>query len=338
MDFTEDEHRLEILRKIKNQIASGQKTWSLSLWKRLAIAASILLCLGTYFITTNNNNKTEQDISQNIVKDAKPGTDKAYLTLSSGKRILLNDALSGKLASQAGVEITKTADHQLIYKVIDQPKDQAATNFNTIETPRGGQYQVLLPDGTHVWLNSSSSLKYPASFASMKTRRVELKGEAYFEVARDKKIPFLVRINDRAEVLVLGTHFNIMAFDDEPVIKTTLIEGSVKIANNNFNNLLKPGEQAELTDAGQIVINQVDVNESIAWKNGQTLFVDQDLKSIMRQVSRWYDLDVEYRGVIPKRLFTGGISREANLSALLKILELSHINFKMEGRKIIVSP
>ncbi|WP_316805524.1 FecR family protein [Pedobacter nototheniae] len=342
LNYTEDEHRVAIFKEIEDQIFSNHKK-SLSLWKLLSIAASFILCFGlaAYFLITAYK-KPQQNIPQNLTNDARPGTNKAYLTLSNGKRILLGDSLIGTLANQAGVEITKTAGHQLIYKIIDQPKNQAASTYNTIETPRGGQYQVLLPDGTHVWLNSSSSLKYPTSFASMKTRKVELSGEAYFEVTKNKKIPFLVKVRDKAEILVLGTHFNIMAFDDEPVIKTTLLEGSVKIANKSFNNLLKPGEQAQLTAASKIDINEVDVNEAIAWKNGMFKFKKTKLDEVMRQLARWYDVDVLYPNGIPNTVFTGEMTKDVNASQVLDMLAYFKINYQIiqqsNGKKIIIKP
>ncbi|SMD16674.1 FecR family protein [Pedobacter nyackensis] len=302
-----------------------------------ACIALISITIGIIFY--NNYTQHSGDKNRTVLKnDIAPGGNKAILTLADGSQVLLSDADNGKIAEEAGISITKSKDGQLIYQV-NNPALAAATGnepvvtYNTISTPRGGQYQVLLPDGTQVWLNASSSLKFPTSFIANQ-RNVMLTGEAYFEVSRNKKKPFIVNVGEM-KVEVLGTHFDVMAYPDEQSINTTLIEGSVKVARNNESRILKPGQQAIVGDEMQVVKAAGDV---IAWKNGLTSFKDADIRTIMRQVARWYDVEVNYEGEIPRRLFTGEISRKANLSELIKIIELSNIQLRLEGKTITVMP
>lgn len=306
-------------------------------WVKAAAAALILFFIGIHVLTRN-----KPDVSPFISKtkthkqDVLPGGNNATLTLSNGSRIVLNSAKNGVLAQQGNANVVKLTDGKIAYNAAIT----GATNieYNTMTTPRGGEYDLTLSDGTRVWLNAASSITYPTVFSG-KERKVNITGEAYFEVAKNKNMPFTVNVNGREDVQVLGTHFNIMAYQDEALIKTTLLEGSVKIVKDKATEFLKPGQQAQLTFNGELsVIDDADINAAVAWKNGQTLFVNEDIRSIMRQVSRWYNIDVEYKGEMPTRLFTGGISRESNLSELLKVLELSKIHFRIEDSKIIVTP
>lgn len=268
-------------------------------------------------------------------KDIAPGGNKAVLTLSNGRQIALNNVHNGNLAQQGGTAVHKTANGLVAYRTSPQPRNpgpDAITDFNTVTTPRGGQYQVILPDGTKAWLNSLSSIHFPVAFTG-RERNVETTGEVYFEVAKDKLKPFRVSTAGQT-VTVLGTHFNIMAYPDETEIITTLLEGAVRIAKGGQNKILKPGEQALVNQ--NIKVASADTEDAIAWKNGLTAFTDADLKTIMRKVSRWYDIDVEYQGQISDRTFTGAISRKSNLSALLKILALNHVQFSVKDKKLIV--
>jgi ferric-dicitrate binding protein FerR (iron transport regulator) len=208
--------------------------------------------------------------------------------------------------------------------------------MNTLTTPRGGQYEVMLPDGTKVWLNSASSLTYPVTFAG-KERRVELTGEAYFEVAKNTSSPFFVKTSGQT-VKVLGTHFNINSYEDEKCVKTTLLEGSVVITSDGNKQAvnLKPGQQSVNKAASFDVINEADIDEAVAWKNGKFLFRNTDLQTVMRQLSRWYDVDVEYQGTIAERHYRGRISRNVPVSQVFEILKTSGINFIINGRTIIV--
>jgi ferric-dicitrate binding protein FerR (iron transport regulator) len=210
--------------------------------------------------------------------------------------------------------------------------------YNTLGTPRGGQYRLMLPDGSKVWLNAISSIRYPAAFTG-KERVVEITGEAYFEVAKDATHPFKVLVhNGDMEISVLGTHFNVNAYNDEPIIKTTLVEGSVKVTRDKQTAVIKPGEQTELNSSGALkIIHDADIDEAVAWRNGLFEFQDADLQSILRQVMRWYDVEVDYQGNIPERFFTAIISRDKTLTGVLEILKLSDIDYKLDGKKLVIT-
>lgn len=320
-----------IWNKIHAQPASIK---TIRLWPRIAVAASIILALsaGTYFIL--HKNQAGQQITSNQIKnDILPGSNKAILTLSNGQRISLTDAKNGTIATQAGKNIQKTANGLIVYDNTHSNHTTEEISFNTIETPRGGEYQVVLPDGTKVWLNAASSLKYPASFANATERKVTLTGEGYFEVAKDKSRPFIVNSN-KQDVKVLGTHFDINSYNDEPSTKTTLLEGSIQLNNST---ILKPGEQAELKSNGNIAVNEVNTSKFIAWKNGKFVFDDENIQSVMRKLSRWYNVAVVYDGNVSDRTFTGSISRFDNISKILdKITYTQAVHFKIEGRRITV--
>ncbi|TKC62178.1 DUF4974 domain-containing protein [Pedobacter hiemivivus] len=309
-------------------------------WTLIASAAAVIFCLsiGLYFYM----DKAGAGKQLQFANDIKPGGNKAFLTLADGSKISLTDALDGAVAEQAGVSITKTKDGQLIYTVAQQDGavDRNA-GFNTIETPRGGQYQIKLPDGTQVWLNASSSLKYPAVFTGT-TRTVELKGEAYFEVAKDKHRPFKLR-SGKQELKVLGTHFNVSAYADDSQVKTTLLEGSVQVTGAEGSLpgkdlILKPGQQSQFSAAG-LTVKMADTEEAVAWKNGYFKFNDEDIATILKKVSRWYDVDIQYEGKMTDKIFNGKVSRYGNVSEVLQILQLTGaIQFKIEGRRIIAMP
>jgi transmembrane sensor len=310
-----------------------------SLWPRIAAAASILLFLtiGGYFLL---HKQPQQHLSQNQVHDIAPGGNKTILTLANGKKIILNIAHNGFLAEQGGSAVNKTADGAIVYKDADSNRAQnpELITYNAIAIPRGGEYQlVVLPDGSKVWVNSASSLRYPTAFTGNE-RKVELIGEAYFEVAHNPAKPFRV-VSKGQTVEVLGTHFNINSYDDEPVIKTTLLEGKVKVTatSNNVVKILLPGEQAAL-NANSFIINTVDTEEAVAWKNGQFMFNNDNITYIMRTISRWYNVEIDYSGPVPGNGFYGGVSRFKNVSEVLNILQLTgKVHFKIEGRKITVS-
>ena len=307
----------------------------------LAIAASVLIfvAVGSYFFIHLKNKTPQNIIAKN---DIAPGKNEATLTLGNGKKISLTNTANGVITQQSGIEVIKSKNGQLIYKVLNTAVsaagDTSKTTWNTITTPRGGQWQVILPDNSKVWLNSASSLKYPERFAG-NTRNVELKGEAYFEVLHNKKMPFHVKC-DRQEVEVLGTHFNITAYPDDPNIKTTLLEGAVRVSqpDKNITKLLKPGQEAVLSDIG-ITVTDVDAEDAIAWKDGVFLFNDDRLEEIMKKISRWYNVDVEFKDeLLKKETFSGTVSRFAQVSQVLRKLEaLGGVSFHMEPRKIIVT-
>lgn len=306
-------------------------------WYRAISAASIAIALSAavYFYTSRNS-ATDQR-TETVINIA-PGTNKATLTLANGEVITLDNATEGEIARQAGTVISKTPDGHLNYNIAEDQKDQSTGSlaYNTIATPRGGQYQVNLPDGTKIWLNAASSLQYPAAFKG-KQRRVELSGEAYFEVAKDKEHPFIV-VTGQQEVQVLGTHFNINSYADEGATKTTLLEGSVRVSvlgPAKDGSILKPGQQAALL-GNTLNVYAVDTEETVAWKNGYFQFNEADLGSIMRQLSRWYNIDVAFESKPSADLFHFKVPRNISLTDLQKIFETNGINFKIEGRKLIV--
>lgn len=309
-------------------------------WPRVAVAASFFAILGLSLYYYNSKSPNKVEIANVEIADINPAGNKAYLTLGNGERIALTDASIGTIAEQTNVQITKTADGQLVYTIAENKSGSSSPlEYNTIETPNGGRYEIALPDGTHVWMNAASSLKYPASFASLKERRVELQGEAYFQVAKDKQHPFIVRTAQQ-EVKVLGTHFNINSYADEPEVKTTLLEGSVDISNLKSKNskMLRPGQQAIVKDA-DLKIGDADLDQAMSWKNGDFVFVGEDLKAVMRQVARWYDVEIEYQGNINSSGVVSTISRTKKLSQVLKALQINQgIHFKVEGRRVLVMP
>lgn len=322
-----DQMWLQVVQHRKEQ---GQK--SRRLWISLTAAASVTLILGLGLYFYQNPAADPSKAVQAYTNDVPAGSNKAYLTLASGKKILLNGSTHGTLAVEAGMKITKTADGQLIYTIADGGK-KSSDQYNSIETPRGGQYELHLPDGTKVWLNSASSLKYPASFYDLKVRSVELIGEAYFEVAKDKLHPFIVKSKGQ-EVEVLGTHFDVNAYPDEQAIKTTLLEGSVKL---NKQLILRPGEQSVLM-AGRFDVKEVNVNDAVDWKSGEFVFSNETLTSILKKVARWYDVEIVYANMpVHVPTFTGSVSRFENVSSVLNMLEeTSNVRFSIEGKQIRV--
>lgn len=261
--------------------------------------------------------------------DVPPGNNKAVLTLGDGSTVTL-DSGANKVIGQ-GIQ---QHNGQLQYNT---PGATTAVSYNTLTTPRGGQFQIVLPDGTKVWLNAASSIRYPTAFTGPE-RKVDVTGEAYFEVAANAGIPFRVGVNQRAEIEVLGTHFNINAYPEEANINTTLLEGKVKVmAGKQPGTLLLPGEQASLNAAGNMrILKDIDTDQIIAWKDGWFQFHLSTLPEVMRQVSRWYDVEVSYQGTISDKAFEGRIQRDLTLTQMLKILEKNQVRFQVNGKKIIV--
>lgn len=315
------------------------------------VAAGTMLLMATagYFAMNNKPVATQTaEIPKPVVQPmVVPGGNKAVLTLADGSSIVLDSAANGALTQQGATTIMKKQDGELVYKT-DSKTGENAVAVNTISTPRGGQYQVVLPDGTRVWLNAVTSLRFPASFTGDK-RVVELTGEAYFEVAPllaspkggGKKIPFIVNVGGSggSQVEVLGTHFNVKAYNDEAAIKTTLLEGSVKMSSARGQYLMKPGQQARVGKDGKMSLNEdADVDEAVAWKNGRFQFNEADVETVMRDIARWYDVTIEYAGKVPAEKFEGEIPRSSSITEVFKILELSNVHCKIEGKKITVLP
>jgi len=336
-----------ISAKMKRHIdrSTGYHSSNYRLLKRFAVAASIILVLGTaiYFLKPVPRMSAELNAFAGKVQ---PGGRKAYLTLANGKRLLLNDLAIGLIANETGNQIHKTADGQLIYEACEtcHPSEGViAEGFNTIETPRGGQYQVHLPDGTRVWLNAGSVFKYPVNFAES-NRSVELSGEAYFEVAKDRKRPFLVK-NQLQQVEVIGTHFNVNSYPNELSVKTTLLEGVVKIVNLSSPNrltgdevIIKPGEQSVLSNH-KLRVSKVDPEDAIGWKQGLFVFDEDPLVEVMNKISRWYDVDISFKDPsLGATRFSGSISRNLTLNKALDKLGLTGgLKFDLVQRTIIVS-
>jgi ferric-dicitrate binding protein FerR (iron transport regulator) len=319
-----------ILGEERNKIAIPlyRKTWI-----RILVAACLLAGVVGILLYNQNNGTTNKNNVAQTTTTIVPGGNKAVLTLADGSTIILDSAANGNLAEQGGVKVIKLDNGLLSYK--SEHEGPAEMLYNSIVTPAGGQFQLTLSDGTKVWLNASSSLRFPAAFTG-NDRQVSITGEAYFEVAKNTSKPFRVNIDNRGTVEVLGTSFNINSYSDEPSVNTTLMEGSVKITSLSGGDItLKPGQQARLKESITI-LNDVDTDEIVAWKTGWFQFNRADLPTIMRQVSRWYDVEVLYEGKISKKSFSGIVSRENDISDILKIMENAGIGFRIEGKKITV--
>lgn len=267
-------------------------------------------------------------------KDLPPGGNKAVLTLSNGSVIILDSAANGLIGQQGNSTISKTGNGKISYNPMNLKSAEVV--YNTLRTPLGGNYQLELPDGSKVWLDAASTIRFPSAFTGEK-RVVEVTGEAYFEVKSDASKPFEVAV-DGMKIKVLGTHFNIKAYDNEPLVKTTLIKGKVSVNKGSKSVLLSPGEQAQLDKNGKInVVNDININKIIAWKNDLFWFENDNIQTIMREIARWYNVDVVIKGNIPQH-FTGSIPRNVNVSKVFEVLEeTGRLHFKIEGDKIIVN-
>ena len=328
-----DQHEM-----IRGSDRSSGKIVSWRKFYKPVAAAVFLLIAGSivyYFLQPHQRSDLANQTPAASKNELVPGTNKAILTLSNNSIVILDDAHNGKVAQQGNAVVTKLANGQLVYQSMDERSGE--TVYNTLTTPRGGQFKLTLPDGSDVWLNAASSITYPTAFTGNE-RKVEITGEAYFEIAHDANKPFKVGLNGM-EVKVLGTHFNINGYNDESNVKTTLLEGSISLSKGNATTMLRPGQQALLAGNGKLnVIGQVDVEQVIAWKNGYFSFNRSDLRSVMRQIARWYDVDIKYEGKIPERQFGGKIDRNSKASEVLKVLEESKVHFRIEDKNIIVTP
>lgn len=313
-------------------------------WSKMVAAAVILLALTglLYFWMQNQGTATPGEEGNNqlaVKQDVAPGGNKAVLVLSDGSRIVLDSVQNGMIARQGAMQVVKAQDGQIGYENGDQQKSSGAISYNSLVTPRGGQYRLTLPDGSRVWLNAASSIKYPTLFTGNE-RQVEITGEAYFEIAHNAAKPFKVFFAGRSgQVEVLGTHFNINTYDDEAIIKTTLLEGKVKMQYAKRSVLLQPGEQARYDRAaGEITVNNnANTEQAVAWKNGLFDFTDDAIPDIMRRLARWYDVEVEYTGKIPSGHYVGAIRRQVNISEVLHMLELTGgVQFTIDQQKIRV--
>ncbi|QEM02732.1 DUF4974 domain-containing protein [Mucilaginibacter rubeus] len=345
-NVTKSELYSKILSEIKKRESAPKKMIFLRRWFVAASITTLLIASASlvFFMKYNSSYFIAKNSTHPVNKHSiAPGGNKALLTLADGSKITLDDAASGELAKQSGTKVSKAANGQLVYTVENSASHATAPGlpeYNVIETPKGGQYQVNLADGTKVWLNAGSSLKYPTNFDGA-VRKVELAGEAYFEVAKNAHKPFKV-ISNHQMVEVLGTHFNISSYTDETSVKTTLLEGSVKVSaiKANQSRLLKPGQQSDINYANNsISVQPVNTEEVVAWKNGYFLFTDEDLKSIMSKFARWYNVEVEYQGNVDNLRFGGMVSRSKDLAQALKIIEQTgNVKTRIEGRRVIIMP
>ena len=337
--------RDQLLQKIKPAtVVPLNRRW----WARVAIAAAVILVISTGYYLLSEHKSRQADNAGNLVQieqDILPGGDKAVLTLGDGTQILLDTAGNGTLSHQGNSMVMKLNSGQLAYN--SSKSSTTSSNevlYNTITTPRGGQFQIVLPDGSKVWLNAASSLRFPTDFVGGE-RLVEITGEAYFEVAKFSSpvtsgkgaMPFIVQLTDGSQVRVLGTHFNINAYADEASVNTTLLEGSVLVKKGKSIRKLAPGQQARMNASGMNIINGVDLEQVVAWKNGLFNFHEESLQSAMRQISRWYDVEVVFDKGIPDIRFGGKIQRNLKLQQIINGLEDAEVHFRIEGKKLIVS-
>ncbi|MBC7688268.1 MAG: FecR domain-containing protein [Aquabacterium sp.] len=324
----------------KNNVIPMRRRWRLP--AAAAAVALIILASATFLFFSSNYPQQQLAAVKQVKKKPKtdfaPGGNKAVLTLADGSAIVLDSAVNGTISNQGKIKVVKLDNGLLAYSINGQQvTENDAAFFNTISTPRGGQYQVTLSDGTRVWLNAASSIRFPVMFAG-KERKVEKTGEAYFVVAKNKQMPFKVKANS-SEIEVLGTHFNVNAYNDEAATRTTLLEGSVKIKKDNYSALLVPGQQSQVNKNGEIkVVNNADIEEVVAWKDGLFILKKADIPSVLRQIARWYDVDIVYKGNVPPGRITGDMPRNMKLSKMLEVMELVGVHFKIEDNKVLVEP
>lgn len=335
-----EELRKRILGAVHSRTGIAHTVRKGSMWRlsvaAAAVAVTTLTCL--YLLNRGADKPVKQAAQHEWVNDAPPGHQGAFLLLADGTRIMLDSNGSGRIADQGKTRVLRTSEG-LTYQ--GGSDNESNVLFNTLVTPRARQFNLTLPDGSKLWMNAESSVRFPVAFNG-KSREIEFEGEGYFEVApaysQGHKIPFVVNVNGR-KVEVLGTHFNIMAYDNEAAMETTLLEGSVKVINGTKANILKPGQQASSDKNGKIRIDlSPDIDKVIAWKSGKFVFDETNIRQVMRQLTRWYDVEVEYVGDVLDYDFSGGITRYTNVSEVLKMLELTGaLKFRIENKKVIVT-
>lgn len=309
---------------------------------RIAVAAAIVLILGVggYLLFFQGGRKTREIVNVATSDVKAPGTNRAMITLANGSTVYLDSAGNGQLALQGNIQLVKLGDGQIAYEALANTSANEELAYNTLSNPRGSKViDMVLSDGSHVWLNAGSSLTYPVVFAG-KERQVTVTGEAYFEIAHNSKKPFKVS-KGAVTVEVLGTRFNVNAYDDEADIKVTLLEGSVKVTSDQGTLTIKPDQQAIVTNSGVLLNGNVEMEAVMAWKEGRFVFSGDNIYAVMRQLSRWYDVEVSYSGSIPAEEFVGVISRDRNenISSVLSVLEMTKtVRFNVNGRNVTVMP
>lgn len=338
--YREEEENNEaiILSKIRQKIGEGmpgtpvRRIGVLRRWGWVAASVLLAVSIGGYLFLNREEAAAPVAMTE---KDIPPGKEGAVLTLADGSQVVLDSLGNGVIATQNGTQVL-LKNGELAYT---SGAGSAEVVYNNLSTPKGRQFQLLLPDGTKVWLNAASSLRYPTAFAG-NSREVSVTGEVYFEVAKNAHQPFIIDVNNQMKIQVLGTQFNVNAYSNEAAIKTTLVEGSVKIVSGaSAAVVLQPGQQAQIGNAEGIkVLKNADVDKAVAWKSGLFNFEDSGLEEVMRQVERWYDIEVVYEKGIPDIRFGGKLSNDVSLSGLLKSLQDSEVHFRIEGRRLIVLP
>jgi ferric-dicitrate binding protein FerR (iron transport regulator) len=313
----------------------------LTKWLAAAVITGLLITsIVFYFRKTAPLPKT--DLVHAPVNGIKPGGNKAILTLANGSVIVLDSMGNGSLGMQGHTKIVKLDNNQLVYKASKSGESPKKALYNTIATPNGGQYKIVLPDGSTVWLNAASSIRFPISFTG-KDREIEMRGEAYFEIVKQPGRPFIIKIMAPSamggKIEVLGTSFNISAYQDESAVSTTLLEGSLRWQKGNESIVMEPGERVIVNEKGKTsLLKGVNTDEVIAWKNGLFNFEASDIQIVMREIARWYDIEVYYKAPVSAH-FMGTISRQADISEVLRMLESTgEVHFSVEGRKVYVSP
>lgn len=328
-DDTEDALQQRMHQRLMSATVKPSRVYHTRWWAAAAVILLVLALGGLYYLPQ----KPKAIITAGIV----PGGDKATLTLADGTVVNLDSTGKGLLLQQGNTKVEKTASGEVVYK--SGNAGETAVSYNILRTPRGGQFKVVLPDGTAVWLNAASSIRYPVAFTG-KERTVTITGEAYFEVAKDAVKPFLVYVNNM-KVMVLGTHFNINAYEDEPTIHTTLLEGAILVQAGDAMRHLAPGQATKVKPGTSEIefVKQTNVNSAVAWKNGYFSFNDEDIPGVMRQLARWYNIEVTYTEKSPEGTFTGEIGRTLTQEQLFKILSSAGIHFKTEkGNRINILP
>ncbi|WP_295123212.1 FecR family protein [uncultured Chitinophaga sp.] len=338
-----------ILSKIRQRIGTEapvtpvRRIQPVRRWVWAAASVALLVAAtGGYLLLTKEKTVSTPTSIVKTQTDILPGKTGAVLTLADGSQVVLDSMGNGVIGTQNGTQLT-LKNGELAYD--NAGAGAAAVVYNNLVTPNGRQFQLVLPDGTKVWLNAASSLRYPTAFSG-KTREVAVTGEVYFEVAQNANQPFIIDIDNRAHIQVLGTSFNVNAYDNEANIKTTLVDGSVKVfaggpAKDGAFVVLQPGQQAHITDEAKDairVVNRADVDKAVAWKSGIFNFNNSSLEEVMRQVARWYDIEVVYENTVPDIRFGGKLSNDVSLTGLLQSLKESEVNFRIEGRRLIVMP
>lgn len=336
--LTHNQQQQVLNRVFEIRTASQKGKKLVKLWPRIAagVAASVMIVLlGTYWFRSVNTPASTEAKQVAVAGNIVPGKIGATLTLADGQKISLADISKGQVIKEGGIRIVKTADGQLVYEI--KPGNNPAAGINTLSTAPGETYCVTLPDQSKVWLNADSRLTYNAALYGNGRRQLSLEGEAYFEIFKDKAHPFIVTTGAQ-QVEVLGTHFNISGYSTDASIKTTLLEGSVKVKGNGREKLIKPGQQAALS-SGKIEVKTVQAEDAVAWKNGFFVFDNEDLQAVMTKIARWYNITVQFEDpALKKETFYGSVSRFENISTVLKSLERTGVvTFSVKDKSVIVA-